>query len=98
VLVIGRLFTMCDKLMTHEPIVDGTEGEELVGFNGAPLWLWRCMGMLRECGRKHPKYVGELLGELRSGTQQACERHVALAKTFAVLEELAGSDILPQAH
>ncbi len=104
-LVIKRIFQISDTLLTagSDSMNDEKEdndymGESLPGFNGAPVWLWRCMGVVRECGRRHPRYVSEMLNEVRTYVLPFCERHKVLQTSLDVLEALAGSDILPQAH
>lgn len=68
----------------------------LPGFNGASVWSWRGIGMIRELGRKHPRHISSLLDQIRTDTLEVRERHRVLQDVFEVLEEVTESDILPR--
>lgn len=101
-LAMRRLFVISDMLfsasaegMDADMNGDGASGSNgLPGFNGAPLWAWRAMGMIRELGRKHPQHVGGMLDVLREETEEFRKRHPALAESFTILEEVSSCDIL----
>lgn len=105
-LVVKRMFEMSDILLTARNDTMNDEKKEneinsessLPGFDGAPIWLWRSMGMVRECGRRHPRYMSEMMGDIKNFTQPFCERHAVLKRSLNILELLAGSDMLPQSH
>lgn len=104
-IVVKRCYEICTKLLNagNDVMTDGKpddldDDDALPGFNGAPVWMWRCLGMVRECSRKYPRYMSEMLDELKEAADEGCQKHEVLQKSMTALEEVARSDISPLVH
>lgn len=96
-LILVGIFGMSEIVISADSeamVADDAEDNFLPGLNGAPLWAWRAMGMIRELGRKYPRHIGDLLEALRVDVSDMCEQHRMLGRSLYLLEELAGSDVM----
>lgn len=104
---LRRLFEMTGRLLDdgdtdmEDDGVNGShaeagEGERMrqPGFNGAPVWYWRCLGMMRELARMHPQHLTHVMGDLDVVTKEIREKHRALWETFEIIGEVEKSSIL----
>lgn len=94
-LVLQSIFQVCDMLLSSvSSTAEFAQDQALPGFNGAPLWAWRSLGMIRELGRKYPRHIGDILGALRIEVVDCCERHPLLERSFRLLQELTCCDVM----
>lgn len=104
-LAVRRLFDLCGRLIGDDDVMVMKEEEmdskvdqrpELPGFDGRPVWYWRCLGMIRELGRKHPRQLTTIIERLENDTKTIREKHKSLWDTFEILREVEASALLPQ--
>lgn len=101
-LAFRRLFGHCAWLIEKnaddmEQICSTLEpGRGLPGFGRGPIWYWRCLGMIRELARKHPRHLTWLMGPLELDTAVMREQHAPLAESFLIIKEVEASALLPQ--
>lgn len=104
---LRKLFEITGKLLDdgdtdmEEDVMNGNnagenEGERmrLPGFNGVPVWYWRCLGMMRELARMHPQHLTHVMADLDLATKEVREKHHALWETFEIIGEVEKSSIL----
>lgn len=104
---LRRLFEMAGRLLDDEDTdmeegavyaANASESESermrLPGFNGAPVWYWRCLGMMRELARMHPQHLARVMADLDLATKEVREKHHALWETFEIIGEVEKSSIL----
>lgn len=101
---LQRLFSMVGRLLDSidaDMDADGTEkvAEEkhrLPGFNGKPIWYWRCLGMIRELARMHPQHLPQIIDELDTHTKELREKHRVLWESFDIIKETELSSMTTQ--
>lgn len=96
----GRLVGDDDILVIPEDMVDGEKREEetrcLPGSDGRPVWYWRCLGMIRELARKHPRQLSTIMERLDTDTKEIREKHKSLWDSFEVMREVEASALMRQ--
>lgn len=95
--MVGRLLDDSDSSMGQDGLK--TEGGDdntmrLPGFNGAPIWCWRCLGMIRELARMHPQHVAHVVADLGLITKEVREKHQALWEAFEIICEIEKCSLL----
>lgn len=100
---LRRLFGICATLLKANQIeMEGLELEAicatkcLPGFPNKPVWYWRCVGMIRELARKHPKHISIIIDQLDMDTRDDREEHRVLWESFEVIKEVEESAMLAQ--
>lgn len=97
-----RLFHLCQKLLRKDENSEDDDMEKseynrnLPGFGDMPVWYWRCLGMVRELARKHPRHLSSIVEQLESDTADAREQHQELWDSFDVIKEVEGCALLPK--
>lgn len=97
-----RLFDLCQKLLGENATADEDEMDKseynrnLPGFDNNPVWFWRCLGMIRELARKHPRHLSSIIEQLEANTGDARERHQELWDSFEIIREVEGCAMLPK--
>lgn len=96
------LFHLCQKLLKKDTAAEENEMDKseynrnLPGFDNNPLWYWRCLGMVRELARKHPRHLSSIIEQLESDTGDAREQHQELWDSFEIIREVEGCALLPK--
>lgn len=97
-----RLFDVCQKLLDENAAADEDEMDKseynrnLPGFDNSPVWYWRCLGMIRELARKHPRHLSSIIEKLEANTGDGRERHQELWDSFEIIREVEGCALLPK--
>ncbi|CDF41151.1 Nuclear cap-binding protein subunit, putative [Chondrus crispus] len=97
-----RLFYLCQKLLRKDKSSEDDDMEKseynqnLPGFDDKPVWFWRCLGMIRELARKHPRHLPSIVEQLESDTGDAREQHQELWDSFDIIKEVDGCALLPK--
>lgn len=100
---LRRLFGICARLLTVfeiemdvEEMASNGDNMKLPGFGGKPIWYWRCVGMIRELARKHPRHLPIIMDQLDTDTKDNREEHRVLWESFEIIKEAEGCAILSQ--
>lgn len=73
---------------TNNSSSDQAPKYRLPGFEGKPIWLWRCTGMMRELARMHPQHLVHVMSDLDECTTELREKHNVLWESFDILREI----------
>eukprot|EP00178_Gracilaria_changii_P014255 TRINITY_DN40323_c0_g1_i1.p1 TRINITY_DN40323_c0_g1~~TRINITY_DN40323_c0_g1_i1.p1 ORF type:complete len:956 (+),score=137.59 TRINITY_DN40323_c0_g1_i1:6423-9290(+) len=91
--IFARLLTV-NKTDSEEIVMGQGEERELPGFNGKPIWYWRCAGMMRELARKHARHLSIIIDQLDNDTRDTRDQHRVLWESFETIKEIEASDML----
>ncbi|CAN8072829.1 unnamed protein product [Agarophyton chilense] len=91
--VFARLLSV-NKTDSDDVVMGQGEERELPGFNGKPIWYWRCAGMMRELARKHARHLSIIIDQLDNDTRDNRDQHRVLWESFETIKEIEASDML----